>query len=390
MVSSPGRYDIVMLGTFAAWRLGTLQSRALPLASVLTRHGIRCAIVTTPWDVPSERGIVDVYDGVPIFNTYAVSPFAPLQAVREQRDLARLLQPQAIHVFKPKGFGGLTGAWVHHDVPLIVDSDDWEGDGGWNQVGSYGLLQRRVFDWQERTLLRSADGVTAASTLLFQRASMMRGSESDSSVWLVPNGIERTWYERLKHGRVPVSITDRIKTVVLYSRFAEFGAEWLPRFASALDRVANCPVRIVAVGTDGDDWVVGEHVRVELCGYVERDRLPEMLGSASIAIFPYESSLLTMAKQSVKLLELMAARCAIVASDVGDVAGVLGGTGVTLPGADPLAFAAVVGRLFQLEAYATSLGMAAQQRVREHFLIESSISTRLIAAYRGVGVQGVG
>ena len=34
------RYDIVMLGTFAAWRLGTIQSRALPMAVALRRLGL--------------------------------------------------------------------------------------------------------------------------------------------------------------------------------------------------------------------------------------------------------------------------------------------------------------------------------------------------------------
>lgn len=387
MVSSPARYDIVMLGTFATWRLGTLQARALPLAVALGHRGVRCAIVTTPWDLPSEQGITDVHDGVPIFNTSAVSPAAAPLAVREQLDLVRHLQPRAIHVFKPKGFGGLTGLALRSRLPVLVDSDDWEGDGGWNQAGSYGLLQRRMFEWQERTLLRTALGVTAASTLLFQRARFARASGDQDSVWLIPNGLEQSWYARLVAGRCEIPHQqDRTNSVLLYSRFAEFGDDWLPRFAQALDECAECPVRVVAVGADGASWIAGERVQVVMRGYVERYTLPSILGSADVAVFPYESSLLTMSKQSVKLLELMAAGCAVIASDVGDVAHVLGGTGVLLPDSDPVAFARTTARLLALPDYTISLGKAAQQRVEDHFLIESTIATRLVAAYRHAGV----
>jgi glycosyltransferase involved in cell wall biosynthesis len=387
MLPAPERYDIVMIGTFAAWRLGTLQARILPLAVELRRRGIRCAIVTTPWDLPSERGVRDIVDGVPLYNTPSVAPHAAPLAIRQQLAIVRQLNPRAVHVVKPKGFGGFTGNFLDRSVSLLVDSDDWEGDGGWNRAGTYGLLQRRVFDWQERTLLKSATGVTAASTLLAHRAQFLRSARPDSAVWLLRNGITRQWYEQLSAARSSASGGDRqCGNVVLYSRFAEFGSDWLPRFAAALDRRADGPVRLDVVGTNGDNWRAGARVDVRMHGYLERDALPSILARADVAVYPYERSLITLSKQSVKLLELMAAGTAIIASDVGDVARVLGGTGILVGDADPEAFAETTARLLASPERVTSLGDAARRRVAERFLIESSIATRLVAVYRDVGV----
>src|SRR5690606_15656918 len=104
MVTAP--YDIVMLGTFAVWRLGTLQARALPFARELSARGLRCAIVTTPGDMPSERGVIETIDGVAVINTESAG-LNPAPAVREQLAWITDLQPKIIHVFKPRGYGGL-------------------------------------------------------------------------------------------------------------------------------------------------------------------------------------------------------------------------------------------------------------------------------------------
>jgi glycosyltransferase involved in cell wall biosynthesis len=376
-------YDIVMLGTFAAWRLGTLQSRALPLAAELTHRGVRCAIVTTPWDMPSERGVVDLLDGVTLINTRSAPTRSPLSAVREQVALVRQLRPRAVHVFKPRGFAGFSGSLLHRRLPVLVDSDDWEGDGGWNRIGSYGLMQRRVFDWQERTLLSNAHAVTAASSLLFRRATCIREGRG---VCLVPNGLTRAWFDTLASRQLTASSPARDRTIVLYSRFAEFGSQWLPRFLRALDEHISAPTRVDLIGATNATPASTTRLDVRAHGYVERDQVPIRLGAASVAVFPYEPSLVSLSKQSVKLLELMSAGCALVASDVGDIPAVMDGTGIAVDGADPVAFARVAARLLDDRESAAALGTAAQQRVRRHFLIETAIADRLLDAYRDAGV----
>ena len=374
-----GSYDIVMLGTFGLWRLGTLQARALSFARELAARGYHCAIVTSPWDMPSERGVVEVRDDVLIVNTRSASA-ATIPAVRQQLDAVRQLRPRLVHLFKPRGFGGLAARRLLGRAPVIVDSDDWEGDGGWNRQGHYSLAQRRLFDWQERTLLRDADGVTAASTLLEHRAIALRGGSR--GVWRLPNGLSPSWIDTLANAREmsenspgPAS---EPPTVLLYSRFEEFEPAWPDRFAHALR--AQCrAVRIIAVGGGGSR-------EIEQLGYVARHRLPDVLGRSSLAVFPYQDSIITRSKQSVKLLELMAAGCAVVASDVGDVATVLGSAGRVVPGHDPVCFASASAELLADAETRRILGEASRQRVREHFSIPTIVDD-LVGVYAGYGLE---
>lgn len=365
-----GSYDIVMLGTFGLWRLGTLQARALAFARELAARGYRCAIVTSPWDMPSERGVVELRDDVLIVNTRSASS-ATIPAVRQQLDVVRRLRPRLVHLFKPRGFGGLTARRLLGRLPVIVDSDDWEGDGGWNRQGDYSLPQRRLFDWQERSLLRDADGVTAASTLLEHRAVALRGGSA--GVWRLPNGLSPSWLDRLTDGSEAEPLT-----VLLYSRFEEFDQDWPDRFAKALH--AQSPAaRVIAVGG-------GFSLYVEHLGYVAQHHLPQILSRAALAVFPYRDSLITRSKQSVKLLELMAAGCAVVASDVGDVAAVLGSAGRVIPGHDPVTFAAACSDLLADSETRRTLGECSRQRVRERFSIPTIVDD-LLGVYANFGLE---
>jgi glycosyltransferase involved in cell wall biosynthesis len=375
------RFDVVMLGTFSVWRLGTLQARALPLAQALTERGLRVALLTLPWDSPDEAGVRDSIGGVTIINTRSARLALAPQLVREAVGWLRRTRPSAVHVFKPKGFGGLVARQLRGELPLIVDSDDWEGDGGWNDLAGYSLPQRQLFEWQERTLLTRADAVTAASTLLAQRARELRADRSSTDVWRLPNGLGDGWRAQLAAGREETEPST--PSVLLYSRFAEFGADWLPRFTAALAAERTAPVTLRLVG-DAPRLRANNVVSVEHLGYVPRDALPSLLGSATLAVYPYEDALVTRAKQSVKLLELMAAGCPVVASDVGDVARTLGAAGETLRGADPGVFARAVARLLQAPDELRALSERGPARVTRHFQF-GELAATLIAVYAACG-----
>ena len=389
-----------MLGTFSAWKLGTLQARAVPQAAALQAQGLRCVLLTVPWDQPSERGVRNVVGGVPLFNTTAASVTRPLGALREMHRRLRIWQPRAIHVVKPRGFGGLIASQVltQRDRPLVlVDADDWEGDGGWNRVGSYGLLQRRVFHWQEQTLLRRADTVTTASRILQHRAEQLRGSLADSSsvpigVTYLPNGLQPDWLHLLSPSIAAESARDeRQQTgpleVLLYSRFEEIGHDWAPRVAAEL-AAHSVRARLTVVG---ESQISGNGVPIDgirRMGYVARNVLPAVLSGADIALLPLEDSLVGRAKNSVKLLELLAAGCVTVASGVGDVPETVGTAGHVVVGADPRAFARAVSELAAKPELLRSMRAVATARVLRHYQYPD-VAEPLVLTYAAHGIVGV-
>jgi glycosyltransferase involved in cell wall biosynthesis len=108
---------------------------------------------------------------------------ALLQATLRQR-------PDVVHLFKPKGYAGLAALALHHlrpALPLVVDTDDWEGPGGWNDLLPYPSAAKRLFAWQERDLLRRADAITVASRALETLVWSM--GIAPERVFYLPNGV---------------------------------------------------------------------------------------------------------------------------------------------------------------------------------------------------------
>jgi hypothetical protein len=382
--------DIVMLGSFGVWTRGTIQSRALPLArDVARRAGIRTAIVTTPWDDPSQAGKSQKIDDVLIINTQSHQLRHAARAIVEQACIARGLEPHLIHVLKPKAAAGATAELLRRGrlrPAMIVDCDDWEGDGGWNEHAAYPLPLRRLFNVQETRLIRMADGVTAASTLLEERARRLRMGSAEPQVAYLPNGLEAVWRERLST-RTDSERPRSQNSFVLYSRFAEFSSGWLSALITAIDRLATAPVRMDIIGpiTEGEmrferlNWL-----NVELHGYVERDALPSLLGRSAVALYPYDDNLINRSKQSVKLLELMAAGCAIISSDVGEIQRIGAGSIVTVEPHNVAAFASAAVALIENPAHARELGEAARRRAAVFDI--SVLGHRLAMFYRHFGV----
>ena len=110
---------------------------------------------------------------------------------------------------------------------LVVDTDDWEGPGGWNDDprSGYSALQRRFFAWQERYGLSHAHAWTAASRCLRQRA--IDFGAAPERVFLLPNGVSErefppaasgpagAWWGGARQAGGPGAAQ-----VLLYTRFA--------------------------------------------------------------------------------------------------------------------------------------------------------------------------
>ncbi|MFZ1400179.1 MAG: glycosyltransferase, partial [Candidatus Promineifilaceae bacterium] len=208
---------IAMVGPFGLHPNKTMASRALGLARPFSQQGHAVKIFMPPWQTPDEADKSWQEDGVEL-------RYVPLGGgvVGITRQMVREIlawQPDVVHCFKPKAYSGLVAWWLWQfhraKLRLIVDTDDWEGWGGWNELAPYSPLQKRFFAWQEQWGMRHCHALTVASRAL-QTLAWGMGLPPERVVY-VPNGSGIRYSvsgERL-------SVRER-PTVLVYSRLFEF------------------------------------------------------------------------------------------------------------------------------------------------------------------------
>jgi glycosyltransferase involved in cell wall biosynthesis len=387
---------VVFIGPFGLWVKGTMNRRAQPMARALAARGHQVDVVLPPWDCPEDSGREWEEEGVGVHNI-ALPPRFPLlfhllvtwRLVRR----ALALKPDVVHCFKPKAYAGLSAAVIWFlqklglaKVRLIVDSDDWEGWGGWNEIGDYTWVQKGFFAWQENWGLTHCDAVTVASRALQTLA--WRLGVAPKRVFYVPNGTNHE--SRITdHGSRITNHVSRF-TILLYTRFFEFQTE---RVIEVFERVAaevpEVEFLIVGKGLSGEEERLlhlasqrGLAERIVYAGWVEPAQLANCLAAADIAIYPLDDNLLNRARCSAKLVDLMAAGLAIVAEDVGQNSEYIehGRSGFLVEAGDTGAFARCVIGLLRDRSLRGALGKEARRRVCEEFAWEKLVE-RIESAY---------
>jgi glycosyltransferase involved in cell wall biosynthesis len=347
---------IVMLAPFGIRPKGTLLARMLPLAQALVRRGHSVWIVAPPVQNPQDAGTRVVLDGVTVIHT-RLPRAAGIAGAPEQAWLllraALAERPDVLHLFKPKGYGGLaalTARVTQPGLPLVVDSDDWEGWGGWNDLLPYPMPAKRLFAWQERDLPRRAAAVTVASRVLEQQ--VLGFGMPPERVFFVPNGITGVAGRGIvSEGPGPAERPQ----LLLYTRFWEFELHEL--VAALVGITAGCPAaRLVVIGRGerGEEHELlrlaaraGINAMIDYRGWLTPEQIAEVLADCDLALVPLDDTLINRARGLAKLLELMAAGLPIVASRVGMAAEYLedGVSGVLVPPHHPGALAQAVLRL---------------------------------------------
>lgn len=363
---APRPLRVVMLAPFGIRPKGTLLARMLPLAQALARRGHAPSIVAPPVQNPEDAGTTALHGGVPV--THAPLPRLPgPAAVAEQAAallrLALAAGPDVLHLFKPKGYGGLAALAslaARPRPPLVVDTDDWEGPGGWNELLPYSSPAKALFAWQERDLPRRAAAVTVASRTLESLVWAM--GVPPGQVFYLPNGVDAPAAPAARAG-------SPAPTMLLYTRFWELDVAELAAALAAI-RQARPAARLIVVGRgeNGEERRLlelagraGFAPMLDYRGWLEPAAIPATLAEAGIALAPARDTLVNRARCSAKLLELMGAGLAVVASDVGEsrsfvtpeVSGLL-----VLPG-DPGALAAAAIRLIDDEGLRARLAAGA-------------------------------
>ena len=364
---------IALIGPFGLRVRGTLWRRALPLGQALARRGHAVTLIAPPWDSPQDSGRQWDADGVRVVNT-SIHPTPAITA-----HLLRALQeaqPTLVHAFKPKGHAGLAvqALWLARQSGrwrggLVIDADDWEGAGGWNDRAGYPLLARWLFAWQERWGFRHADALTVASRWLEAQAY----AHGARRVLYLPNGIDAP--------AVPPTIAAQERrgppTALLLTRFVEFKPAQLVEIWSRV--VARLPAArlLVAGGALRDEARVAQHLlaaagfdaTVEWLNTIPPLELPALYARADVAFFPANANRINRAKSATRLADLLAAGVPVVASRIGEQEAYIveGKTGLLTPPGDDRALGEALADLLADRARARRMGQAAQRHMAEQF-----------------------
>lgn len=361
---------IVMLAPFGIRPKGTLAVRMLPLAQALVRRGHQVRIVAPPVHNPQDAGTCVDYQGVPVTHiprTRFSGAAAMLQTTLMLFRQALHPRPDVLHLFKPKGYSGLAALlarWLAPALPLVVDTDDWEGWGGWNDLLPYPRAAKTIFAWQERDLPRRAAAVTVASRTL--ETQVWGFGVPPTRVFYLPNGITSTT-------EVPARPTAQGQphqpTLLLYTRFWEFDVrDLVAALVAIVGQVPTVRLLVIGRGERGEEQELlrlaqraGVATAIDYRGWMEPEAIPTLLATADIALVPLDDTLINRARCSVKLLELMAMGLPIIAGRVGAVSEYIadGQSGLLVAPGDPGALAHATVLLLEQATLRHRLGTAA-------------------------------
>jgi glycosyltransferase involved in cell wall biosynthesis len=327
---------IVFLAPFGVRPKGTVIARMVPLAAALQDMGHAVVIIAPPYTNPEESGRVEIIDGVTVRNIR----LGPQSMVLSVPVLSwRLFQaalaekPDVIHLFKPKGYGGFAALLLvvlkrlgMNLPPLLVDSDDWEGKGGMNELRHYSAAERFVFAMQEQWLLTRSDGVTVASRSL-QTKVLEMGVPPHKLLYL-PNCVADVAPGDGAAVRRKLSLAADTPVVLLYTRFFEFSQEKLHAlFLEIFRNVPDVRFLVVGSGTEGEEQLLlkaaeehGFSHAVIMAGWLEPAEIPSYLAAADVAVYPFRDTLVNRSKCPAKLTEILLAGVPTVADNVGQLA----------------------------------------------------------------------
>ncbi len=381
---------IAMVGPFGLHPNKTMRSRAFSLAHELVRRGHTVQLFMPPWQTPDEADKSWKEDGVAL--RYTPLTGGTLGIARRLIHETLTWQPDVVHCFKPKAYSGLAGWWLwqfyRNRIRLVMDTDDWEGWGGWNELAPYSPLQKHFFAWQERWGMRHNHALTVASRALGTIALSM-GVPAERVVY-VPNGpgISRGAGEQGSRGESPQP------TILIYSRLFEFDTERLVAILRGVKTaVPNLSILMVGAGLYEADAAqfrqqladAGLTETVTDAGWIEPAALPELLTAADVGIYLMEDTLLNRTKCPVKLADMAALSLPVVAEAVGQVNEyvVHGRTGLLRTSGDVAGLTADLIHLLQNPAQRAQMGQAASEHIAAHFNWASQ-AERLEHLYTGI------
>jgi glycosyltransferase involved in cell wall biosynthesis len=266
-----------------------------------------------------------------------------------------------------------------------MDSDDWEGWGGWNDREPYPWLAKWFFARQEKWGMNHCHVLTVASRAL-ETLAWGHGVAREKVVYL-PNG------PGIPLGHGAPRADEAPPTLLVYSRFFEFD---VARLVAVIQQVyAALPalrVRVVGVSLEEADGarfasLLRQHGLLQLVtnvGWIDEAEIPAQIAAADVGIYLMDDTLLNRTKCPVKLADMAAMGLPVVAEAVGQVTEYVdhGKTGLLRESGDVAGIAADVVHLLTHREERLQLGGMARAHIALHFSWEQQ--ARIVEkAYRG-------
>lgn len=327
---------IVFLAPFGIRPKGTVIARMLPLAVELQRVGHEIVIVAPPYTNPEDSGKSEVVRGVRLVNVLLgpkhkalAAPFLAWRMLRA----ALAEKPDLVHLFKPKGYGGIAGMLLIslqrlgiRMPPLFLDTDDWEGEGGMNDLHDYSGVEKRFYRFQEQWISKNAVGVTVASRELERLVAGM-GIPGERTLYL-PNCVAAVPEVDGAGARARLGIASDAPVVLLYTRFFEFSQEKLHYlFVELFRQMPQVRFLVVGKGRHGEEDLLvkaaresGFEAALAMAGWVAPESIPDLLAAGDVAIYPFAQTLVNRTKCPAKLTEILLAGTPVVGDRVGQLA----------------------------------------------------------------------
>jgi glycosyltransferase involved in cell wall biosynthesis len=376
---------IVFLAPFGIRPKGTLIARLLPLAKELRLLNHEIAIIAPPYTNPEDSGKTEVVEGINIHNIalgYGNKIKATFQNSKRMYQAALAESPDLVHLFKPKGYAGLAAMYLAlknrlglKALPLIVDTDDWEGKGGMNELHDYSRAEKFIFNFQEQWLPLRAQGVTVASRALLSQ--VMEMGVPETKVLYLPNCVEPVGKGDGGKVRKHFAIPEAAPVVLLYTRFFEFDQQRLYRvFRELIAHRPELRLLVVGKGRRGEDEALVRFARgaglsgnMVFAGWTEPEDVPDLLAAADAAIYPLDDTLVNRAKCPAKLTEIMLAETPVVADRVGQAAEYIrhGENGLLADPSSPGEMIEGILRILADRTFAQTLGRRAREFMLKNY-----------------------
>jgi glycosyltransferase involved in cell wall biosynthesis len=345
----------------------------------MVRRGHDVTLLIAPYDNPVHSGRRFVSQGVQVINLKISGrgPSALARLPRQFLELIDQIDPELVHVFKPKGLAGMAAmALLDRGYrALVLDCDDWEGWGGWNEVKNYPWILKEFIDLEERWLVHHAPVVTAASRVLADRALDL--GKRPERVFYVPNGISTehaAWILSLTTSKQALGFSEG--PLVLYAGHFD-PVDDVPFFSRAAVPAALRHGATIALIGDGPELGAARKffsavpdLQVRYLGQLPYAEYARLVAGCDVATFPYPDNPVYRAKCSARIIDYMAFGKPILTTAVGQNTEYLvdGESGIITACGDEKAYEKGLDRLLEDADLRTRLGENARRRLVDNFL----------------------